>query len=122
LNKRDAIFGHVLAKCQRDHGLLPANHFPAVIRPCPDVQAHYILAPAQPFHTVVNERGGRWNNACLRITNDAALAEYAVQEALLRAWHRRSEFRPIVTDRPCTARSMGVGLWPAGPLRMLRQQ
>jgi RNA polymerase sigma-70 factor (ECF subfamily) len=45
------------------------------------------------FHTMVNERGGRWYNACLRITNDAALAEDAVQDALLRAWGRRSEFR-----------------------------
>jgi RNA polymerase sigma-70 factor (ECF subfamily) len=45
------------------------------------------------FHTVVNERGGRWYNACLRITSDAALAEDAVQDALLRAWDRRNEFR-----------------------------
>lgn len=45
------------------------------------------------FHAVVNQRSGRWYNACLRITNDAGLAEDAVQEALLKAWHRRSEFR-----------------------------
>lgn len=45
------------------------------------------------FHAVVNECCGRWYNACLRITGDAALAEDAVQDALLRAWNRRSDFR-----------------------------
>ena len=50
---------------------------------------------AQPdaFHTVLNERSGRWYNACLRITRDAELAADAVQDALLKAWHRRDEFR-----------------------------
>ena len=45
------------------------------------------------FHTVLNERSGRWYNACLRITRDADLAADAVQEALLKAWDRRNEFR-----------------------------
>ncbi|MDF3021513.1 MAG: hypothetical protein K0Q92_2816 [Steroidobacteraceae bacterium] len=45
------------------------------------------------FQTVLNERGPRWYNACLRITRDADLAADAVQEALLKAWHRRNEFR-----------------------------
>ena len=45
------------------------------------------------FHVVLRERSGRWYNACLRITRDADLAADAVQEALLKAWDRRSEFR-----------------------------
>jgi len=45
------------------------------------------------FHTVLNERSGRWYNACLRITRDADLAADAVQEALLKAWDHREEFR-----------------------------
>lgn len=42
---------------------------------------------------MVSERGVRWYNACLRITRDADLAADAVQEALLKAWNRRDEFR-----------------------------
>jgi RNA polymerase sigma-70 factor, ECF subfamily len=45
------------------------------------------------FHTVLKERSVRWYNACLRITRDAELAADAVQEALLKAWKHRDEFR-----------------------------
>ena len=41
----------------------------------------------------MNERSVRWYNACLRITRDADLAADAVQDALLKAWNRRDEFR-----------------------------
>lgn len=45
------------------------------------------------FHTLLGERSGRWYNACLRITRDPDLAADAVQDALLKAWGRREEFR-----------------------------
>jgi RNA polymerase sigma-70 factor (ECF subfamily) len=45
------------------------------------------------FQAVLQERSPRWYNACLRITRDADLAADAVQEALLKAWHRRDDFR-----------------------------
>ena len=45
------------------------------------------------FQAVLNERGPRWFNACLRITRDAEMAADAVQEALLKAWDRRDDFR-----------------------------
>jgi len=45
------------------------------------------------FHQVLNQRSVRWYNACLRITRDADLAADAVQEALLKAWAHRDDFR-----------------------------
>jgi RNA polymerase sigma-70 factor (ECF subfamily) len=45
------------------------------------------------FQSVFEERSGRWYNACLRMTGDADLAADAVQDALLKAWDRRAEFR-----------------------------
>ena len=51
------------------------------------------LVQPDTFQTVLNERGPRWYNACLRITRDAELAADAVQDALLKAWARREEFR-----------------------------
>jgi RNA polymerase sigma-70 factor, ECF subfamily len=45
------------------------------------------------FQAVLNAKSGRWYNACLRITRDAQMAEDAVQDALLKAWAQRSNFR-----------------------------
>lgn len=45
------------------------------------------------FHALLAEKSARWYGACLRITRDAALAEDAVQDALLKAWDKRAEFR-----------------------------
>ena len=45
------------------------------------------------FHAVMNDRSPRWYNACLRITRDADMAADAVQQALLKAWEHREEFR-----------------------------
>ena len=51
------------------------------------------LVQPDAFQTVINERSVRWYNACLRITRDAGLAADAVQEALLKAWNHREDFR-----------------------------
>jgi RNA polymerase sigma-70 factor, ECF subfamily len=45
------------------------------------------------FQSLLARRAGRWYNACLRVTRDAGLAEDAVQEALLKAWAQRADFR-----------------------------
>jgi RNA polymerase sigma-70 factor, ECF subfamily len=45
------------------------------------------------FHALLAEKSARWYGACLRITRDAGLAEDAVQDALLKAWDKRAEFR-----------------------------
>lgn len=54
----------------------------SLARPAPD-----------PLLSVLAERGERWYAACLRITRDPALAEDAVQDALLKAWDKRALFR-----------------------------
>jgi len=44
------------------------------------------------FHKAISNRSDRWFAACLRITHSRELAEDAVQEALLAAWHKRHQF------------------------------
>lgn len=45
------------------------------------------------FHAAISHRSGCWYAACLRITRSAELAEDAVQDALLNAWHKRRQFK-----------------------------
>ena len=45
------------------------------------------------FHEAISSRSDRWFSACLRITRNRALAEDAVQDALLSAWNKRDQFR-----------------------------
>ena len=44
------------------------------------------------FHEAITNRSDRWFAACLKITRNRAMAEDAVQEALLSAWSKRSQF------------------------------
>jgi len=44
------------------------------------------------FHRAISNRSDRWFAACLRITRNHDLAEDAVQDALLSAWHKRHQF------------------------------
>lgn len=51
-------------------------------------------APTQAdFHAAIAARADRWFAACLRITRNPDLAEDAVQDALLSAWHKREQFQ-----------------------------
>ncbi len=45
------------------------------------------------FHEAIANRSDRWYAACLKITKNQALAEDAVQEALLSAWAKRHQFQ-----------------------------
>lgn len=44
------------------------------------------------FHQVIAEGADRWYSACLRITRNRAMAEDAVQDALLNAWNKRHQY------------------------------
>lgn len=44
------------------------------------------------FHAAISNRSDRWFAACLRITRNRDMAEDAVQNALLSAWHKREQF------------------------------
>lgn len=44
------------------------------------------------FHRAIAQRGDAWYAACLRITRSPDLAQDAVQDALLSAWHKREQF------------------------------
>ena len=44
------------------------------------------------FHAAITDRSDRWFAACLKITRNRAMAEDAVQDALLNAWNKRHQF------------------------------
>ena len=46
----------------------------------------------QAFHEAITRGSDGWYAACLRITRNAAAAEEAVQDALLQAWTKRTQF------------------------------
>ncbi len=52
-------------------------------------------APPSPaeFHAAIGRGGDAWFRACLQITGDRDLASDAVQDALLKAWDRRQQFK-----------------------------
>lgn len=45
------------------------------------------------FHAAISNRSSCWYAACLRITRSQELAEDAVQDALLNAWHKRRQYK-----------------------------
>lgn len=45
------------------------------------------------FDAAISARADRWYAACLRITRNPALAEDALQDAMLKAWHKRRQFQ-----------------------------
>ena len=47
----------------------------------------------QDFHHAIGTRSGAWYAACLKITGSNSMAEDAVQEALVSAWAKRSQFQ-----------------------------
>lgn len=51
------------------------------------------LPDATGWRDLLHREAPRWRQACWRITRDPALAEDAVQEALLNAWRARAQFR-----------------------------
>ncbi len=58
-------------------------------------QTDTLSEPPSPadFHAAIARGGDAWFRACLRITGDDSLASDAVQDALLKAWDRRRQFR-----------------------------
>ena len=46
----------------------------------------------EDFHAAIGRGANVWYAACLRVTRDEALAQDAVQDALLSAWSKRAQF------------------------------
>lgn len=55
--------------------------------------AHPPPPTREEFHRAIGAGADAWYAACLRITRDGALAQDAVQDALLSAWSKRHQFK-----------------------------
>ena len=55
--------------------------------------AHPSPPSREEFHRAIGAGADAWYAACLRITRDGALAQDAVQDALLSAWAKRHQFQ-----------------------------
>jgi RNA polymerase sigma-70 factor (ECF subfamily) len=55
------------------------------------IQQHLVPTKAD-FHAAIARRADRWYSACLKITRSPDMAADAVQDALLSAWNKRSQF------------------------------
>lgn len=74
-----------LLKCQLTFSIgSPSN---------PVMTPHSLPVSIERLAALITARSTRWYRACLRITGRPALAEEAVQEALLKAWRHRDSFR-----------------------------
>ncbi len=55
--------------------------------------AHPSPPSREEFHRAIGAGADAWYSACLRVTRDSALAQDAVQDALLSAWSKRHQFQ-----------------------------
>lgn len=66
---------------------------PGIQSPMAAVLGRGVTPTRADFHAAISSRSDRWFAACLRITQSEALAEDAVQDALMSAWNKRHQFK-----------------------------
>ena len=69
------------------------------------------------FHDAISRKSDSWFSACLRITRSRELAEDAVQDGLLNAWHKRHQF-----DREARLETWIHRITVNAALQLLRKQ